>query len=743
MKPSLTIRRAPFAGSLACFFLVFARIGTAQTVPTMTIEIYNSSDRYSIYPVLSTGGHFPIDTWMQAAFKVPKSQLADNPYPTPNTFRLYFNPTGAGIPPHGSISVTLPLYTQLVPSDQVNPTLPDQYVDWWNGGRISIYASLYSDGAPPKALIAGYTARPSQKLLTPVADATVPTCPACQRPPEIFEDTGGELPSNDPAQFTEYTLGAIDLTKDPYMLDVKNVDYDVSYVDNVYLPAAMEPYNNPVVGWIGTIQEIDPFKDALAKFLAAPAFQGWPQYVDDEKETILKIPSAMHIMLDQANLTPAPPWAPIEKMKTLWRDCAGGEAEPICSNIRDVRDLFTANYTNYKNNYGAAFHATCDQAKDPDPATLDDSAMLAHVYAWTPFNANCKADTNLLEDTPGYQENNYSKYQAVKSEFDDLNNWPTGEFNPYVKLIHDPQYLNAQYVYAYSVDDAVGNMQTTGEGLIIAVGGSAGLPNQNPATSPIHVPFGWAATDAVRFVKYGICTSTPDQDVNPNFTNFDLSANQLSDCTLSFLDNQANLYFFKITSQPPYPSRPPDGQPIPAVNKTMIDCSGNPQKINDTWCNNIFGYTQAVVGQHKREDDYISVPAPAQPPVSEPTDGSVYIGKLDVSANQITRGDTVILSATLSASGAAASEVSVNFYDGDPDKGGLLFAVEQIPYIAADAQHLVQTMYKTNTCGVHQLFAVANKGKPSEVVRRAHPVRVACNGSESRGGSGLHRSRQF
>jgi hypothetical protein len=169
MKPSLTARRVALATLVTCFFVIFARIGTAQTVPTMTIEIHNDSERYSIYPVLSTGGHFPIDTWMQAAFNVPKSHLADNPYPTPNTFRLYFNPTGAGIPPHSSITVTLPLYTQLVPSGQVNPKLPDQYVDWWNGGRISIYASPFADGAPPKALVANYTARPSQKLLTPVA----------------------------------------------------------------------------------------------------------------------------------------------------------------------------------------------------------------------------------------------------------------------------------------------------------------------------------------------------------------------------------------------------------------------------------------------------------------------------------------------------------------------------------------------------------------------------------------------
>jgi len=606
----ITVGLAVLAGFLTCSFAMYARVRGLRSVPTMTIEIHNNSDRYSIYPVLSTGGH-SVDAWMQAAFQVRKPDLADNPYPTPNPFRLYFNPRGTGIPPHGSITVTLPLFTQLVPSDQVNAKMPDQYIDWWNGGRITLYASLYSDGAPPRALVADYTARPSQKLLAPVAGATLPQCLGCDQPLEIFEDTLGELPGNDPAQLTEYTLGAIDLTKDPYALDVQNVDYDVSYVDNAYLPAAMEPYNNKTVGWIGTIQGIDPFKAALQKFLSAPAFKGWPQFADDEKETILKIPSALHLMQNQDNLTPAPPWTPIQNMKTLWVNCTAGGTDPICSNIRDVHDLFAANYANYVNNYHTAFSGTCDQNKDPEPATLDEDSMLANVYAWTPFTANCRADTNLLEDTPGYQENNFSGYQSVKSEFDALNYWPTGEFNPYVVLIHGAEYLDAKYVYAYSVDDAVGNMQTTGEGLIIAVGGTDGLPNPNPATSPIHVSFGFSPKDAVRFVKYGVCTDTPNQDVNPNFASFDVSTNQIATCALSFIDNQNTLYFFKITKQPPYPSRPPSGQPIPDNNKTMIDCSGN---VTDSWCPNIYGYTEGVVGQHTREDDYIAVPAPAQPP---------------------------------------------------------------------------------------------------------------------------------
>ena len=375
-----------------------------------------------------------------------------------------------------------------------------------------------------------------------------------------------------------------------------------------------------------------------------------------------------------------------------------------------------------------AFKYSPDQSKAPDPAALAQNTMLAHVYAWTPFNANCSADTNLLEDTPGYANNNYAGYQSVKSKFDDLNY--SSDFNPYVKLIHDPQYLNAKYVYAYSVDDAVRNMQTSGEGMIIAVGGAAGLPNVNPATAPVHIPFGYAATDKVRFVKYGVCTDTPNQDVNPHFTSFDLSATQISDCTLSFVDNQspAKLYYFKIKTQPPYPSRPPDGEPIPDVNKTMIDCGGNTPFITQTWCANIYGYTQGGIGAHSKEDDYISVSAPAQPATEIPS-GLIEAGKLYISANRVTPNDSVVLSITLTARGADTEVVAVNFYEGDLRSGGRLVAAEQIPSIASHSQRVVQTGYRTNTCGVHQLFAVVNEGKPTEQVRRAQPVRVDCNGA--------------
>jgi hypothetical protein len=66
----------------------------------------------------------------------------------------------------------------------------------------------------------------------------VPQCPDCQ-PLTIFKDTGGVFKNNKPSQLTEYALGAINQNKDPIELNPHNADFDVSYVDTAFLPAAM------------------------------------------------------------------------------------------------------------------------------------------------------------------------------------------------------------------------------------------------------------------------------------------------------------------------------------------------------------------------------------------------------------------------------------------------------------------------------------------------------------------------
>jgi hypothetical protein len=99
---------AGFAALLFALFLGYAGSAAAQctSVPCMTIKIYNNSDTYNIYPVLSSGTAVT-DVFLQAALMVPKAQLGAKPFPKLNQFRLYINPPGDGIPPHGKVKITL------------------------------------------------------------------------------------------------------------------------------------------------------------------------------------------------------------------------------------------------------------------------------------------------------------------------------------------------------------------------------------------------------------------------------------------------------------------------------------------------------------------------------------------------------------------------------------------------------------------------------------------------------------
>src|ERR1700722_3661723 len=102
----------------------------AQAVPLMTIKIYNNTDTSNIYPVLTTGTS-KSSLWLQAWLKVAKRDMGDKPYPKLHNFRIYINPAKDGIPPHGMVTVELPLLTQLVPTNEVDPKKTDQYIHWW------------------------------------------------------------------------------------------------------------------------------------------------------------------------------------------------------------------------------------------------------------------------------------------------------------------------------------------------------------------------------------------------------------------------------------------------------------------------------------------------------------------------------------------------------------------------------------------------------------------------------------
>jgi len=580
----------------------------AQTVPSMTIKIYNNTDTSktpsNIYPVLTTGTSAS-SLWLQAWRKVPKDKLGENPYPKLHNFRIYINPTGDGVPPGGEVTIELPLLTQLV--QNVDPTKTDQFIDWWGGGRIELFEAPQSDHKPPAALTALFTSRPTQSKVEGIAGTPLPHCAACASL-TIVKDTGGVFENREPTQLLEYTLGAINQDKDPFELNPKNVDFDVSYVDTAFLPAAMVPFNTvlpPVaqVGYVGTPQSIEDFRKALTKFVGKGSpYEGWPQFIDSQGNNILKVPSALHVMAGDSTMTP-PPWKPVDALKKTWNDCVDDKkpSNKICPVILKVRQLFADNYQNYR----AVFPAQCDNQKGP--VTLTEDLMIAHVYGFTPFGENCaSAKVNLLEKTPGYTDNNSEKFHSIKRVFDDLQ---VTEFNPYVLLIHGKDYVDAPNVYAYSVDDAVGNMQADGTGFIIAVGGTKGLPNPNPATPPVNVNFGYAKTDKVRFEKYGICTTTPDQPVNPDYASFALFVmpQNLAQCPLTLIDNNGDLYTFNLKTGPPYDNASGKHTTAP------IECGGNRTGTpGDAWCKGIFAYSEKPAGRGP-DNNYVITGAPQQP----------------------------------------------------------------------------------------------------------------------------------
>ena len=637
-----------------------------QTICTMTIRIFNDDPDHFIYPVLTTG-RGPADIWMQAWFSVKTSELGDKPYPRNKNYRLYINPTH-GIPPHTGISLTLPLFTQLADPIVAKPDIclgcADTFIDWWNGATIQLYTSPGTANAPQPPSLTDALGRPDQKPVTVAfANASKPTCEGVaskvpNSPPPIacealtiYGDVA-DLPKEDGSQLLEYTLGARNTPSLENQkkfgiaeaLDTTNVDFDVSYVNLVWAPAAMGVYKNDQVGYVGTPQTIDDFAKALTGFQNAPASKGWPQFVktytnikpsNPPPATNLKFPSPLEVFAiltgknPPTNLTPVPDphawptslWKPIADLRANWVKYAGTVAAvssppyytstdgacgampapgaPVhkwCDAIVALKALLLRNYTNYRSVFSSQCRGT--------PVDISDTLLIAHAYGWGPWiesatgvaGDGCAADANLLQDTTGYGDKatkNYANYLTVKLGFDLLNYGdpkklpdPGYTFNPWPNLIHTQ--LKITCGYAYSVDDALGNVQAEGQGFIVDVGSTANLENQQECSPPINISFGYGPDDKTKFTQYAVCNQNNVKPVNSAFPSFIINSADPSKCPIYFWDNgvkvndagqpiqgSAQMYTFKVGVTPdkfPLYTTPPKWS---AATGAPVVCTGN------------------------------------------------------------------------------------------------------------------------------------------------------------------------
>ena len=652
--------------------------------PNMTIVIYNNSANFNIYPVLFAGAKSDTDQWMQACFQIPANQIqpTDNfPYPRASQYRMYVNCCASGengIPPSGSVTIKLPFYSPLVA--KIDPTVqnPAQFIDWWQGGGINVYRGPSLGGTKPPTILQSYWADDTNpnngRGVTPSSNP--PTCSGKGCSLHFFISPSS-IENWEPQQLIEYTLGAAPAdtqrtseTAPFYLWVPDNVDYDVSNVNYAYMPAAIEPYGNTLngtccaIGWVGSTASIAAINKALDNWRASSLGTGWPFYVDQSsftnpKATVpRKVPSALEIFLnynsfnDTSNYSPAPSQSPpIIRMKTLWEDCttSPGKSYNICGRIKDVTGLIQANYNNSVKVYNTDQNTWKNVWKcTASPVNQTEQLMLAHLYGWGPFNADsgCAASVNLLEQTPGYTDPQSPQYYPnVKAEFDQLQYWfnvlagqygqwsdstkrDYGQFDPYVALVHGEDYMNAPYTYAYSVDDAVGNMQTDGTGLIIAVGGPQNLPNPNHVTSQVNFTFGYKSPYAggITFNQYGRCIMAPDTNTVSYYTGFVVpegiagAPNSVENCRITLQDSKNRSYAFKLKGFPtdfPNPVQGqqnwPNAQQIAQINQQFIDCSGNTnQDVLLSWCQIIFTYQQKDLSNpHLPTNYYVIMPGPS------------------------------------------------------------------------------------------------------------------------------------
>jgi hypothetical protein len=537
--------------------------GIPAEIPCKKIRIFNNSAA-KLYVIIESGER-PVDEWLQAQFNVPPSELNNRHYASSQVIRVYVN-GDEGIPANGgSVDVWVPFYSRLVDGTPTGAQ-PNEFIDWWNGGRIYLYddtdqirKNYKNDGEK----------RLTPKTPGPCVSAVDGNCSNSQL--EIFyrphtDPRGTGLPATDRSQLMEYTFADAITVKKPYTINLSGVGYNISSVDQVYLPVAMEALTQPKGGvpYIGTVMPVgtvnDPatantFRGRLAKFLRD--FPGWPVYnysnnpIQPPPADRPRIPGAYNTWFAPGDDFSAP-GATITAMRNLFIGCKTSTAG-ICDPYSKVIKLFNQNYQDY---------LALGSCAPPIPANQLDTEMLKRIYGWVPFQGTCGAKANdLLGTTQTLCKNgdnnfcDFNKFQEqVYTKALQYSKWDGGvsfSFNPYVKLIHDLNYLHMA-AYAFSVDDAIGFQSYPGIGIIIAYAGDGGLDNKTPLdrTKRVVVSLGVKHQGIPEWASIGICSDDTSKSVDPLFPSATFYPSGYP-CTFTAQDLKGFKYQLVIQTGPP------------------------------------------------------------------------------------------------------------------------------------------------------------------------------------------------
>jgi len=584
-----------------------------------------------------TGG----DVWLQAALGKYDECLAVN-----SNYYAFINGT-RGIEEDGFISIDVPWWSKRQKSDK-----GDRYIDWWRGARVIIF----DDKTAFKEI---YDALKDNPTVPFVSGSPKPACDSnmdgnkCQNV-AIFEVTPeAEIAPHLPFQLNEFTFADVCrvLPSGDFILPCGdnhpggfidfNQNYNVSNVDQVYLPLAMEPVRKPAnVGYMGTTMSVKKFRNKLAKFTNAddrPDNPRWPIYNNPEQDggenfypkAGIRVPSAQSVMAYYMNPTnfpdgKTPTIIPKDKPKFTdfmidqWKDCTS--ATPDTCNRSQV-DLYTSVDDAFKANY-KKYIDTCPDNKVPDflkpvgnGSRPKMTTYLTFIYGWVPFNVACGNDELPVAGTKPPASRALLNYFEMQYNFEVLNKrseW----FNPYTQLVHADAKDGglAASAYAFSIDDHASflsnNGGSTSGGLIFTVGGPKGLANGKQHAPPVPSVYRWydfsvglgaPAKGGPYWKKYGICSETADTrfpteekggfvfGIDPARTK--INAN--NPCPITLTDTAGRKYQFIIKSaQAPgstLPQKPiwPEFSPPPGLqyNPDILDCPTKAGFVSpDKWC---------------------------------------------------------------------------------------------------------------------------------------------------------------
>jgi hypothetical protein len=342
------------------------------------------------------------DVWLQAALGDTAScHKVDHDY------YAYINPT-TGIPDKGFATLSVPWWSKRLPD------APDLYIDWWRGARIVIFDDQ-------TALNDSYSLLKDTGQVKTAPDSPVVSCTtvannACSQL-QIFQVTPkATIATKTPFQLNEFTFADVAKVTDNGnaggdFLDF-NQNYNVSNVDQVYLPIAIEPIRSTSeIGYLGTTLSVTDFRAALAKFTGAdtnptnPA--SWPIYNNpkiDNKLTYpnagIRVPSPLIAFnfymnpsifpppISQPEIIPATPPKLLADIEGQWTDCTTGKGTcPETDLYKEENEVFLESYKTYIGNCNDVPKYLMQVSKNPLMPSL--VAFLRFVHGWVPFNVNC------------------------------------------------------------------------------------------------------------------------------------------------------------------------------------------------------------------------------------------------------------------------------------------------------------------------------------------------------------------